>query len=60
MTDSQITQDLAARPTLPSTNAVISEFHCGYQRARRLLEAAGERKRVGTPLTTGVLTQEDF
>lgn len=44
MTDSEIIAALAARSPLPSVYAIISEFHCGYQKARRCLEAAIEKK----------------
>lgn len=55
MTDAQIIAALLRKPELPATpNPVICEFHCGYQKALRCLEAA----RVKRP--EKILTLDDF
>lgn len=60
MTDQQITQALVARSPLPTVYAVISEFHCGYQKALRCLEAAGAVRRINHPFFAGPEPEHDL
>lgn len=39
MTESAIIHALKERQDIPTVNAIISEFHCGYQMAVRIWEA---------------------
>lgn len=39
MTEPQIIRALKERQEIPTVNAIISEFHCGYQMAVRIREA---------------------
>lgn len=39
MTEPQIIHTLKERQEIPTVNAIISEFHCGYQMAVRIWEA---------------------
>jgi uncharacterized Fe-S cluster-containing protein len=54
MTEAQIIAALANRFPLPTVSGVISEFHCGYQKAKRCLEAAE------AALKNRTFTLEDF
>lgn len=54
MTEEKILAILANRFPLPTVYGIISEFHCGYQKALRCLKTAEEERK------NKVWTLDDF